>query len=103
MKNVDPPVLTPGPQKWLDPVELKNFDLSGLEDIEKSKKNQPLSLNLHIKCTGVAASPPNPFYHVRVVPGLLGMFFISSKWRSQRKAPCKPFPRRLIVPIHRVL
>ena len=69
MKNVDPPVLTPGPQKWLDPVDLKNFDLSGLEDTEKSKKNQPLSLNLHIKWTGEgtgeAASSPNPFYHVR--------------------------------------
>ena len=66
MKNVNPPVLTPGPQKWLNPVDLKNFNLSDLEDTEKSKKNQPLSLNLHIKWTGEAASSPNPFYHVRV-------------------------------------
>ena len=65
MKNVDPFVLTPGPQKWLNRVDLKNFDLSDLEATEKSKKNQPLSLNSHTKFTGEAASPPNPFYHVR--------------------------------------
>ena len=26
----------PGPQKWLNRVDLKNFDLSDLEDTEKS-------------------------------------------------------------------
>ena len=74
MKNVDPPVLTSGPQKWLNPIDLKKFYLSDLKDTEKSKKNQPLSLNLHIKWTGEgtgeAASSPNPFYHVRVAFGL---------------------------------
>ena len=69
MKNVDPFVLTPGPRKWLNRVDLKIFDLSDLEDTEKSQKNQSLSLNLQIKWAregaGEAASPPNPFYHVR--------------------------------------
>ena len=72
MKNVDSPVLPPGPQKWLNRVGLKNFDLSDFEDTEKSQENQPISLILQIKCAGEgageAASPPNPFYHVRVNP-----------------------------------